>query len=124
MTLDLTPTSREALVEAGFPTLPSPRSHWGNKGVSPQKLHPDPLRGPPGRGSLRRAGRLRAFGRALRKPQGEGSLASTLMAQNLGSGGVSFPGVVTPNLCPEATRAVRDRSQMLQGDLLQGGAKL
>lgn len=124
MTLDLTLTSREALVEVGFPTLPSLRSLLGNKGVSPHKLHPDPLRRPPGQASLRTAGKLWAFGRALGKPQGEGSLTRTLMVQNLVSGDVSFPCVVTPNLCPEATRSVRDRSQMLQGDLLQGKTKL
>lgn len=36
MTLDLTPTCRETLVEVGVPILPSLRSLLGNKGVSPQ----------------------------------------------------------------------------------------
>ena len=58
MTLDLTPICREALVEVGVPILPSLRSLLGNKGVSPQKLHPDPLRDPPGQGSLRTVGKL------------------------------------------------------------------
>ena len=95
------------------PNPPLPKEPLGEQRSQPPKLPPDPLRGPPGQGPLSTAGELRASGWTLREAQGGGSLSSTLMAQHLVSGDVSFRCAVTPNLCPEAARSARGRSQML-----------